>query len=192
MPLCFDTICDGCNNRSMEVSDGLSFYTDHENPLPHPGEMETLKEKYRYSEREAAIKGHLHKCRCYVCNKCGNTNYIYSLYLPNDSFMPPSSVQNTFIVLPIFICIVLFITQFNPFLNIMLFFLLIILPFYLYDKIIRNRILKQHSFSVEMNCQKCNSEQLILIGDYIKNESQKMLCEKCGKREKTCESWALS
>ncbi|MFZ9024285.1 MAG: hypothetical protein ACO3BO_06020 [Anaerohalosphaeraceae bacterium] len=177
----------------MEVSDGLSFYIDNqENPLPHPGEMETLKEKYGYSEREAVLKGRLHEFESFVCKDCGKVNDIYSLYLSKETIKPSSSLENMFIVLALLLFCILFLLGFNSYLNIVLFFLLIILPYYFYDKILRERILKQHSFHVEMNCKKCNSEQFILINDYVKKEPQKMLCEKCGKRESICESMSLS
>ena len=192
MPLCFDTICNTCGNESMEISDGLSFYSDQENPLPHPGEMETLKEKYGYSEKEAVLKGRLHKFECFVCEDCGNVNYVNSLYSSEESIKPSTSLENNFIVLPLILFCILFLLEFNIYLNIIILFLSIIVPFYLYDKILRKRIIKRYAFSVEMNCQRCNSDQLILIGDYVKNESQKILCEKCGKREKICKSIALS
>jgi hypothetical protein len=139
MTLCFDTICGGCNNRSIEVSNGLSFYTDQENPLPHPVEMETLKEKYGYSESEAVLKGRLHKFESFVCKDCGKVNYIYSLYLSKETIKPSSSFENMFIVLALLLFCIFFLLGFNSYLNMVLLFLLIILPYYLYDKILRNR-----------------------------------------------------
>ena len=176
----------------MEVSDGLSFYSDQENPLPHPGEMTTLKEKYGYSEREAVIKGRLHKDECFVCKDCGKVNYFYSLYLPKESIKPSSFLENSFIVLPLILFCILFLLGFNLYLNVIILLLSIIVLFYLYDKILRNRIIKRYAFPIVMNCQECNSDKLTSIGDYVKNDSQKILCKKCGKRESICESCALS